>query len=116
MLKSDIMSFSMDELCQEIANLGEKSFRAKQIYEWLHIRFAAEFSDMTNLSKDLRDKLNNNYVINMPKIVEVYKSKIDGTRKYLGNKAYFPLYIQKRKVCSKGCKEDFYQKACVHFL
>jgi 23S rRNA (adenine2503-C2)-methyltransferase len=87
MLKSDIMSFSMDELCQEIANLGEKSFRAKQIYEWLHIRFAAEFSDVTNLSKDLRDKLNNNYVINMPKIVEVYKSKIDGTRKYL-----FELY------------------------
>ena len=81
--KSDIMSFDMNEICSEVAKIGEKSFRAKQIYEWLHVKFASDFDEMTNLSKDLREKLKANYIINMPKIVEIYKSKIDGTRKYL---------------------------------
>lgn len=81
--KSDIMSFDNDEICSEIAKIGEKSFRAKQIYEWLHVKLVTDFDDMTNLSKDLREKLKTNYCINMPKIVEVYKSKVDGTRKYL---------------------------------
>ena len=83
MEKSDIMSFDMDEICSEMAKIGEKSFRAKQIYEWLHVKLVADFDEMTNLSKDLREKLKANYCINMPKIVEIYKSKIDGTRKYL---------------------------------
>lgn len=83
MEKSDIMSFDMDEICSEIAKIGEKTFRAKQIYEWLHVKLVADFDEMTNLSKDLREKLKVNYCINMPKIVEIYKSKIDGTRKYL---------------------------------
>ena len=81
--KSDIMSFDMNEICSEVAKIGEKSFRAKQIYEWLHVKLASDFDEMTNLSKDLREKLKANYIINMPKIVEIYKSKIDGTRKYL---------------------------------
>ena len=81
--KSDIMSFDMNEICSEVAKIGEKSFRAKQIYEWLHVKLESEFDEMTNLSKDLREKLKANYIINMPKIVEIYKSKIDGTRKYL---------------------------------
>ncbi len=83
MEKSDIMSFDIDEICSEIAKIGEKTFRAKQIYEWLHVKLVADFDEMTNLSKDLREKLKANYCINMPKIVEIYKSKIDGTRKYL---------------------------------
>lgn len=83
MEKSDIMSFDMDEICSEIAKIGEKTFRAKQIYEWLHVKLVVDFDEMTNLSKDLREKLKANYCINMPKIVEIYKSKIDGTRKYL---------------------------------
>lgn len=87
MEKSDIMSFDIDELCEEMSKIGEKSFRGKQIYEWLHVKLVSDFEEMTNLSKNLKDKLNNNYIINMPKIVEVYKSKIDGTRKYL-----FQLY------------------------
>lgn len=83
MEKSDIMSFDMDEICSEMAKIGEKSFRAKQIYEWLHVKLVTDFDEMTNISKDLREKLKANYCINMPKIVEIYKSKIDGTRKYL---------------------------------
>ena len=83
MNKSDIMSFDIDELCEQVALIGEKSFRAKQIYEWLHVKLVESFDDMTNLSKSLRDTLDEKFVINMPKIVEVYKSKIDGTRKYL---------------------------------
>ena len=83
MEKSDIMSFDMDEICSEMAKIGEKSFRAKQIYEWLHVKLVTDFDEMTNISKDLREKLKANYIINMPKIVEIYKSKIDGTRKYL---------------------------------
>ena len=83
MNKSDIMSFDIDELCEQVALIGEKSFRAIQIFEWLHVKLVESFDDMTNLSKSLRDTLDEKFVINMPKIVEVYKSKIDGTRKYL---------------------------------
>ena len=52
--KIDILSLSFDELCEQITALGEKKFRASQIYEWLHVRQVDDFDKMTNLSIQFR--------------------------------------------------------------
>ena len=82
-MKKDIRAYNYDELKDEIASLGEKPFRAKQIYEWLHVKLADEFAEMTNLSKSLREKLEEQYVILPVKMLERQVSQIDGTNKFL---------------------------------
>ena len=57
MEKTDIKSLDYEELQQFMASLGEKPFRAKQLYEWMHEKLAADLDEMTNLSKGLRKKL-----------------------------------------------------------
>lgn len=81
--KTDLRSLTLDKLKVELEKLGEKSFRAKQIYSWLHEKQVREFSEMTNLSKDLRETLEKNYTIKNLKIVEKLVSKEDNTSKYL---------------------------------
>ena len=83
MNKKDIVSLSFDELKIEMESIGEKAFRAKQIYEWLHVKLADSFDEMTNLSKALREKLDSSYRIPMVKMVERQISQIDGTNKFL---------------------------------
>lgn len=56
MEKTDILSLSKEELEEKILAMGEKKFRAGQIYDWLHINKVEEFSKMTNLSAQLREK------------------------------------------------------------
>lgn len=82
-MKKDIKSFSLEELELEIVSLGDKSFRAKQIYQWLHTKHVDNFDEMTNISKDLKEKLKNNYELTLLKTVEIQTSAIDGTKKYL---------------------------------
>lgn len=82
-MKKDICAYNYDELKDEIAALGEKPFRAKQIYEWLHVKLADEFAEMTNLSKSLREKLEEQYAILPVKMLERQVSQIDGTNKFL---------------------------------
>ena len=82
--KTDIKSMTLSELEVFITEvLGEKKFRAKQIYEWMHVRLVDSFDEMTNLSKDLRKKLSERCVLTHLEIVEKYVSAIDGTAKYL---------------------------------
>ena len=81
--KKDIRSLSYEELKQEIEGFGEKAFRAKQIYEWLHVKLVDRFDEMTNLSKTLREQLETHFVIPQIKMVERQISKIDGTNKFL---------------------------------
>ena len=81
--KKDIVSLSFEELKTEMEGLGEKAFRAKQVYEWLHVKLADSFDEMTNLSKALREKLENQYRIPMVKMVERQISEMDGTNKFL---------------------------------
>ena len=81
--KIDIKSMNLSELTIFIAQLGEKSFRAKQIYQWIHQKQINSFSDMTNISKKLIEKLNEKAVLTTLKPIEVQTSKIDGTKKYL---------------------------------
>lgn len=79
----DIKSLSLTELKDELASLGEKSFKATQIYAWLHKRGAESFDEMTDLSKDLREKLKNNYDIYTCSIEKKLVSVYDNTVKYL---------------------------------
>ncbi len=83
MNKKDLKSLTFDELKIEMEGIGEKAFRAKQIYEWLHVKLVDSFEEMTNLSKTLREKLDSQYRIPMVKMVERQISKIDGTNKFL---------------------------------
>jgi 23S rRNA (adenine2503-C2)-methyltransferase len=84
MTKTDIKSMTLAELEKfTVETLGEKKFRAKQIYEWLHVRLADSFDEMTNLSKALRKKLSDECFLTHLEIVEKYVSAIDGTAKYL---------------------------------
>ena len=79
-IKKDIRSLSLDQLISEMELIGEKPFRAKQIYEWLWRKSALSFEAMTNLSKPLRQKLEDNFVINNLQIDLQQKSQ-DGTIK-----------------------------------
>ena len=82
-MKKDIKSLNLEQLTEELLAIGEKKFRAKQIYSWIHEKLVDSFEEMTNLSKDLREKLNQNYTLNAMDVADVQTSKIDGTQKYL---------------------------------
>ena len=86
-MKKDIRAYGYDRLKEEMEALGEKPFRAKQVYEWLHVKLADDFDEMTNLSKALREKLKEEYVILPVKMLDRQISQIDGTNKFL-----FQLY------------------------
>ena len=83
MNKKDICSYNYDELKEEMLAIGEKAFRSKQIYEWLHVKLADDFDEMTNLSKGLREKLKENYEIRKVKMIDHQISKEDPTEKFL---------------------------------
>lgn len=76
----DIRTLSKEELIAQLAALGEKPFRAKQIYEWLWKKSAVDFDEMTNLSKDLREKLKQYFLLLPIRAYKVQKSN-DGTIK-----------------------------------
>ena len=81
--KVDVKSLNLKELEEFLISLGEKKFRAKQIYEWMHIHHVTSFDEMTNLSKNLRETLKEkaDLIVLEEELVQI--SKIDGTRKYL---------------------------------
>ena len=81
--KIDIKSLNLQELTEYLVSIGEKGFRAKQIYQWIHEKHAESFDDMTNISKDLKEKLKADTKLICLKKEAVQISKIDGTRKYL---------------------------------
>ncbi len=78
--QTDIRKLSKEELIAQLEKLGEKPFRARQIYEWLWKKSALSFEEMTNLSRELREKLNSHFVIHPVTIHKVQKSN-DGTVK-----------------------------------
>ncbi len=78
----NIKDYNLEELKNELIALGEKPFRAEQIFKWLYVEKVHSFDKMTNLSIELRKKLNENYDICNFSIVKKLES-IDGTKKYL---------------------------------
>ena len=83
MEKKDIKSLSLDELKAYMEQIGEKPFRAAQLYSWMHENLAEDFESMTNLSKALRQKLTQQCTLTALKPVRVQESKLDGTKKFL---------------------------------
>ena len=80
---TDIKSMTEDELKIDMVRQGEKSFRAAQLYEWMHKKLARGFEEMTNLPASLREKLRETYEYTALGAVRVQESAVDGTRKYL---------------------------------
>lgn len=83
MERIDIKSMTLQELEDYLTGMGEKRFRAKQIYQWLHIHHVTGFEEMTNLPEALREKLRQQAVITVLREELVQISQVDGTRKYL---------------------------------
>ena len=81
--KIDIKSMNLKELTAFMEELGEKGFRAKQIYQWLHVKQVSSFSEMSNIAKSLIEKLEEKCTLTNLQKEAVQISKLDGTRKYL---------------------------------
>jgi 23S rRNA (adenine2503-C2)-methyltransferase len=81
--RTDVKSLFFQELDQQLREKGLKAFRSGQIFQWIHEKQADSFADMTNLPKDLRQRLMEEYDLVTLKQEDVRISKIDGTRKYL---------------------------------
>ena len=116
-MKKNIKSFTLDELKNEMQALGEKSFRAEQIFKWIHQENVQSFDEMTNISKNFREVLEENYSLHNFKIIKKLESK-DGTKKYLfdvldGNaiesvlmqyKYGYSICVSSQVGCKMGCK------------
>lgn len=83
MTKIDIKSMNLPEMIVFMEGLGEKAFRAKQIYQWIHVKRVDSFDEMSNISKKLKETLEEQAYLTALKKEEVQVSKVDGTRKYL---------------------------------
>lgn len=79
--RPDIMSMMPEELAEFVRSIGEKPYRAEQLFTWMSK--GVEIDEMTNLPKSFRDKLKECAEYRLPKIEEKFVSKIDGTVKYL---------------------------------
>ena len=113
----NIKDYNLEELKKEIINLREKPFRAEQIFKWLYQEKVTSFEEMTNLSLELRKKLEENYTICNYKILKKLQSK-DGTIKYLfdildGNAIEsvlmkyhhgYSICVSSQIGCKMGCK------------
>ena len=78
----NIKDYNLEELKEEFIKLGEKSYRAEQVFKWLYVDKVSSFDDMTNLSKELREKLKQEFSMHNFKILKKQES-VDGTKKYL---------------------------------
>lgn len=115
---TDIKSLNFEELINEITKLGLPKFRAGQIYQWLHKNGVGSFDEMTNISKDLREKLKEDYFIASCEIEDKYVSSIDETVKYLFKlydgeyvesvvmkyKYGYTICVSSQVGCKMGCK------------
>ena len=78
----NIKDYNLDELKEEFIKLGEKTYRAEQVFKWLYVDKVSSFDDMTNLSKELREKLKQEFSMHNFEILKKQEST-DGTKKYL---------------------------------
>jgi len=83
MAKIDIKSLNLEEMKDLLVEIGDKSFRATQIYKWLHVKLVSSFDEMTNLSKQLREQLNKISEITNLYLVDKLVSEMGETSKFL---------------------------------
>lgn len=117
MLKYNIKNYNLEELQEIVENLGEKKYRAEQIFNWIYKENVTSFDDMVNLPLSLREELKENYDLHIFKIITKQESK-DGTKKYLfdildGNaiesvlmeyKHGYTICVSSQVGCKMGCK------------
>lgn len=113
----DIKSMTLPELKAELSNNNLPTYRAKQLYEWLHKNTASSYEEMSNLPKELRTYLRANYPLFACKIIQKNVSKVDETVKYLFElfdgktiesvlmkyKHGYTLCISTQVGCKSGC-------------
>ena len=113
----NIKDYNIEELKKEFTKIGEKSFRAEQVFRWIYKEKVQSFDDMTNLSLELREKLKKNYTMCIYKILKKQVAS-DGTIKYLfdvldGNAIEtvlmkyhhgYSLCVSSQIGCKMGCK------------
>ena len=78
----NVLDFTLEELQSWMKENGESAFRAKQVFSWIY-KNIWNFDDMKNIPVSLKEKLKENFIIDIPKIVEVYESSVDDTKKIL---------------------------------
>ncbi len=113
----NIKNYNLEELKQELIKMGEKQYRAEQIFKWIHQENITSFDEMTNISLELREKLKQKYTLGVFNILKKQESS-DGTVKYLfdvldGNaietvlmKYHFgySICVSSQIGCKMGCK------------
>ena len=113
----NIKDYNLEELKKEFIELGEKPFRAEQVFKWIHEANVESFDDMTNISLELREKLKQNYTLCIYKILRKQVAS-DGTKKYLfdvldGNAIEtvlmqyhhgYSICVSSQIGCKMGCK------------
>lgn len=101
----DLVGLSQDELKEVFAGLGEKPFRAKQIWHWIYHRGAKSFDEMNNIAKPMREKLNEHFYVGRPKLVTSQLSQ-DTTEKFLfsfiDNQKAETVYIPEGEDSDRG--------------
>jgi len=113
----NIKDYNLEELKKELISIGEKPFRAEQIFKWIYSENVKNFDEMTNLSIELREKLKQNYTLCIFNIIRKQES-LDGTVKYLfdvldGNAIEtvlmkyhhgYSICVSSQIGCKMGCK------------
>lgn len=116
-MKENIKNYNLEELKEVLKELGEKPYRAEQIFKWIMQENVTSFDEMTNISIELRNKLKEKFDLHVFKILKKQVSK-DGTKKYLfdvldGNaiesvlmeyKHGFTICVSSQIGCKMGCK------------
>jgi 23S rRNA (adenine2503-C2)-methyltransferase len=119
-MTANLLDFDLEGLAVFCERLGEKRFRATQLFRWIHQRGASSFNDMSDLAKSLREKLSASAVISAPKVLSQHISS-DGTIKWLfdvggGNAietVFIPedgrgtLCVSSQAGCAVGCRFSF---------
>lgn len=117
MMKKELVGLSFDELKHEMETIGQKPFRAKQLWQWIYNKGETDFDKMSSLSKDFRALLKENYMVTHPTIVTEQIST-DGTRKWLMRfhdgaeieTVFIPeedcgaVCVSSQVGCAQGCK------------
>ncbi len=117
-MKPDIKSLNLEELTLALADLNQPPYRAKQLYNWMHVKLAASYDDMPNIPKALKSLLQENFQYTSLRQETVQCSALDGTRKYLFSLAdgecvesvFLPykhgnsVCVSSQVGCRMGCK------------
>ena len=116
-MKKELVGLSFDDLKNELERIGQKPFRAKQLWQWIYNKGETDFDKMSSLSKNFRSQLKENYTVTHPEIV-VEQISTDGTRKWLMRfsdgaeieSVFIPeedcgaVCVSTQVGCAQGCK------------